>query len=133
TLSVVLPNRINDGRALPGIKVLLEGLKLPIYAADGSLVARQFTKNPVWILLDVLRRSSWDLNEIDLASFAVAAAYADEQIVTQDLHGNSITVPRFECNLALTRRRTAADLIRGIRNGSRLYLTYGANGLLQIA
>ena len=133
TLSIVLPNRINDGRALPGIKVLLEGLKLPVYSADGNLLARHFTNNPAWVLLDVLRRSGWDLDEIDMATFAASAAYAGEQIVTQDLHGNSITVPRFECNLALTRRRTAADLIRGIRNGSRMYLTYGVNGLLQVA
>src|SRR6185369_11497298 len=37
-----------------------------------------------------------------------------------------------QCNLVLTSRRTAADVVRGIRNGSRLYLTYTAGGQLQL-
>ncbi|MGH9662675.1 MAG: phage tail protein, partial [Bryobacteraceae bacterium] len=32
----------------------------------------------------------------------------------------------------LRRRRTAADVVRGIRNGARLHLTYGAGGQLQV-
>jgi len=131
-MSVVVPNRINDGGNLPAIKVLLEGSKLDTYAPDGSHASYAFTNNPAWILLDVLRRCGWGLEEIDLPSFATAAGYADEQIQTQDLYGNPITLPRFGCNLALTTRRTAGDLIRGIRNACRLYLTYGSNALLQL-
>src|SRR5260370_32526939 len=55
----------------------------------------------------------------------VCSSDLDEQINTQDLYGNATTIPRFQCNLILKTRRTAADAIRGIRNGSRLYLTYG--------
>jgi hypothetical protein len=131
-LSVVVPNEINNGSALPTIEVLLEGLKLNTYAADGSFAGNIFTNNPAWILLDILQRCGWDLSEIDVPSFAATAAYADQQIETQDLNGNSITIPRFQCNLALVWSRTAGDLIRGIRNASRLYLTYGTNGLLQL-
>ena len=131
-LSVVVPNRINNGSSLPTIQVLLEGLRLATYNADGTFVSEQFTKNPAWILLDILRKCGWDVSEIDLSSFANVASYADQQIQTQDLHGNTITIPRFECNLALVSRRTAADLIRGVRNACRLYLTYGNSGLLQL-
>ena len=132
-LSVVVPNRINDGINLPSIKVLLEGSKLDTYNADGSFASYTFTNNPAWILLDVFRRCGWGLDEVDMPSFAAAAAYADAEIQTQDLYGNTITVPRFGCNLALTNRRTAGDLIRGIRNACRLYLTYGDNGLLRLS
>jgi hypothetical protein len=132
SLSVVVPNRISNGQNLPAIKVLLDGSKLPVYAADGSFVSQQFTRNPAWILLDVLSRCGWDLTEIDVASFAKAALYADEQIQTQDLYGQPITIPRFECNIALVTRRTAGDMIRGVRNASRLYLTYGTDSLLQL-
>jgi hypothetical protein len=132
TLSVVVPNRINAGQNLPAIKVLLQGSKLPVYNPDGSLAGQQFTSNPAWILLDILKRCDWQTGEIDVGSFANAATYADEQVETQDLHGNSITVPRFACNLAVVNRRTAGDLIRGIRNACRLYLTYGTSGLLQL-
>ncbi|HKW96960.1 MAG TPA: phage tail protein [Bryobacteraceae bacterium] len=131
-LSVVVPNQVSDGNNLPHIKVLLEGLKLPIYAIDGSFTGIQFTNNPAWMLLDILRRCGWELDEIDVTSFAAAAAYADQPIQTQDLHGNPITVARFACNLALTTRRAAGDLIRGIRNTARLFLTYGSGGLLQL-
>ena len=131
-LSVVVPNRINDGRTLPSIKVLLNGLKLPVYEENGTLSGVLHTNNPAWVLMDVLRRSGWSLAELDVSSFAKAADYCDEQIDTLDLYGNPISVSRFQCNLILNKRRTAADVIRGIRNGSRLYLTYTADGLLQL-
>ena len=73
-LSVVVPNRLNDGTSLPRVKVLAQGLKLPVYAADGRLAGEQFTNNPAWILLDILRRSGWAAGEIDMASFARGAA-----------------------------------------------------------
>ena len=129
-LSVVVPNRINDGQALPRVKVLAQGLKLPVYGADGAFTGEQFSSNPAWILLDILRRTGWSTSEIDLASFAAAAAYCDEAIDALDLNGNAITLPRFQCNLVLANRKSAGDLVRGVRNAARLLLTYGANGAL---
>src|SRR5581483_904689 len=130
-LSVVVPNRISDGRSLPSIKVLLNGLKLPTYAEDGSATADQFTNNPVWILLDLLHRCGWSDDEIDLSSFAIAAKYCDETIQAIDLHGTLVQTPRFQCNVVVQRRRSAGDLIRGIRNSARVMLVYGDGGLLQ--
>ncbi len=131
-LSVVVPNRINDGTSLPAIQVLMQGMQLPVYGDDGSLTGLQFTNNPGWVLMDILRRSGWLIEELDVVSFATAADYCGEQIDTQDLYGNATTIPRFQCNLILKTSRTSADTIRGIRNGSRLYLTYGSGGLLQL-
>ena len=119
-LSVVLPNRLSDGASLPRIEVLLEGMKLSMFDTDGGYVGDAFTNNPAWILLDVLRRCGWDQAELDVPSFTAAAAYCGELIPTQDLYGNDRMVPRFQCNLVLSKRRSAADLIRGIRNGSGL-------------
>jgi hypothetical protein len=131
-LSVVVPNRLNDATSLPRVKVLAQGLKLPVYGEDGASAGEQFSNNPAWIVLDLLRRSGWDAAEIDLPSFASAAALCEEGIATIDLHGNSITLPRFQCNLAIQSRRSAGDLVRGVRNTARLLLTYGMNGLLQL-
>src|SRR5450432_2781048 len=86
----------------------------------------------LWVLLDVLRRSGWSLSELDLASFAGAALYCDAPLTMTDLNGNPAAAPRFQCNLVLRRRRSAADVIRGIRNGAALFLAYGAGGLLQL-
>jgi hypothetical protein len=131
-LSVVVPNRINDGSKLPRLDVLLEGLRLATFDESGQFSGDQFTNNPAWVLLDMMRRSGWDLNEIDLASFGRTAAYCAERIETTDLNGNTHQVPRFACNVVLRRRRSAADIVRGIRNGAGLYLTYGQGGLLQL-
>lgn len=131
-LSVVVPNRINDGRRLPGVKVLAQGLRLPVYGSDGAYLRDEFTANPAWVLLDILQRSGWAPEEIDVGSFAEAAAYCGELIEVKDLYGNPRMMPRFECNLAVMKRRSAADLVRGIRNAARLFLTYGAGGALRL-
>ena len=131
-LSVVVPNQLNNGTSLPTVKVLAQGLKVPIYAADGTYLNDQFSSNPAWILLDVLRRSGWAASEIDITSFAAAAAYCDESINSTDLNGNPITLPRFQCNLVLQNRRSGGDVVRGVRNAARLYLTYGPGGVLQL-
>jgi len=131
-LSVVVPNRLNDGTTLPAVKVLVDGLKIPWYNADGTAAGEQWNSNPAWILLDILRRTGWSADEIDIPSFAAAAAYCDEAIDALDIYGNPIALPRFQCNLALRNRRSAGDLARGVRNCGRLLLTYGANGALRV-
>src|SRR5471030_3218743 len=130
-LSVVVPNRLSSGLTLPTVKVLAQGLKLPVYAADGTPQAEQFSNNPAWILLDTLRRTGWSNSELDLASFAAAAAYCDEPIQAPDIYGNAIALPRFGCNLVLKNRQSAGNVVRGVRTTARMLLTYGPNGVLQ--
>lgn len=131
-MSVVVPNRISDGRSLPKVEALVRGLKLPRYGEDGMYLGHSFTNNPAWVILDILRRCGWELDQLDLASFARTAAYCEERIPALDPSGNQREVPRFQCNLELRRRRSGAEVIRGIRTGSRLYLTYGLQGKLEL-
>ncbi|HYO80519.1 MAG TPA: phage tail protein, partial [Bryobacteraceae bacterium] len=131
-LSVVIPNRLHEGKGLPRVEVLIQGLRCPVFDENGAELGLQFTNNPAWVLLDILRRSGWELDEIDVASFARSAVYCDERIESTDLHGATVQIPRFQCNLALRQRRSAADIIRGVRNGSGLSLTYGVGGLLSL-
>jgi len=131
-LSVVAPNRVADGRSLPRIQALVEGLKLAEYGADGSYLGHRFTNNPAWVILDILRRCGWGLEEVEVASFAQTASYCGELIEARDLYGNPVSIPRFQCNLALRKRRSAAEVIRGIRTAARLYLTYNMSGKLEL-
>ena len=131
-LSVVVPNQINDGRSLPRVKVLIRGLQLERFNGVGGSLGFSYSNNPVWVLLDVLRRSGWKLDEIDIPSFANAAVFCDETIAATDNQGNPISTERFRCNLLIRSRRTAADVIRGIRNGARLQLTYRQDGRLAV-
>src|SRR5207302_1684529 len=64
--------------------------------------------------------------------FAAAAVYCDELIPTKDLYGNAIAIPRFQCNLVVETRRSAAEVAKGIRKGSSLMLAYGQSGLLEL-
>jgi len=131
-LVVVVPTRLSSGSSIPTVKVLVQGLKIPVYAADGTYGGLQFSSNPAWILLDILKRCGWSDAQIDIPSFAAAAGYCDEQINAIDLNGNAITLPRFQCNLVLQNKRSGGDVVRGIRNAARLYLTYGPGGILQL-
>ena len=103
-LSVVVPNAMSNGQSLPTIDVLLNGLLLEQFDSTGTSLGASFTNNPPWVLLDVLRRSGWLTTEVDLPSFAAAAAYCAAQISTTDLYGNAISISRFKCNLVVQNR-----------------------------
>ncbi|MEZ5353025.1 MAG: phage tail protein [Bryobacteraceae bacterium] len=131
-LSISVPNRVSEGRSIPEVRVLLEGLKVSTFDETGAPLGQAFTNNPAWVVLDLLLRSGWTLNELDTSSFARAAVFCAEGIAATDLFGNAVTIPRFQCNLMLRRRRSVAEWIRGIGAASRLYLTYGDAGLLEL-
>ncbi|MBV8817820.1 MAG: hypothetical protein JO022_05645 [Acidobacteriaceae bacterium] len=131
-LSVVVPNRISDGRSLPQIEVLLQGTKLQRFDNTGAFLDETFSNNPAWVLLDVLRRSGWTTDDLSLPSFASVAQRCDESVSIVDLHGNTTLIPRFQCNLLLTSRRSAADIVRGIRTTGQMYLMMNASGLLEL-
>jgi hypothetical protein len=129
-MSVVVPNRISTGVSLATVKVLLQGLQLEQFDTTGTSIGVSFTNNPAWVLLDVLRRSGWLTTSLDLVSFATAAEYCAETIETTDLYGNSVLTPRFECNLTIESRRSAAEVAKGIKLGSSLILYSESGGLL---
>src|SRR6185312_9707678 len=131
-LSVVVPNRINDGTGTPAIQVLMNGLRLWQFDTNGNYLGDAFSSNPAWVLLDVLMRSGYTLDEIDLTSFARASVYADELISVDDPVGGSVQLPRFQCQFALKNGTSAGQIIRSIRNGSRLYLVLNASGSLEV-
>ncbi len=131
-LSVVVPNRISDGQSLPRIEALVQGVKISIFDIEGNYTGEAFSNNPAMVMLDVLRRIGWALDELNLASFGRAAKYCDDPIKARDLNGNEISIPRFQSNVALRKRQSAAEVIRGIRNASSLFLTFGLGGRLEL-
>jgi Putative phage tail protein len=131
-MSVVVPNNISNGTALPSMQVLVQGLQLATFGSNGDFVNNVFTNSPAWVLVDVLCRSGWSLDELDLASFAAAALVCNALVSTVDLNGNATFIPRYQCNLILTSRRSAGDVVRGIRNACGLYLIFSSAGLLQL-
>jgi hypothetical protein len=130
-LSVVVPNRINDGTSIPSVQVLVQGLNLWQFDTNGNFLGEQFSSNPAWVLMDILMRCGYMQTELDTASFATAAAYGDALISVDDPVGGFVQLPRFQCNFALNVSQSAGGIIRSIRNGSRLYLVLNTAGLLE--
>jgi hypothetical protein len=131
-MSLVVPNWISNGTSFPQVDVLIQGLQLAQFDSNGNYLSNVFTNNPAWVMLDALLRSGWKLPQLDLATFSAVALRCNALVSTVDVNGNSTTIPRYQCNLLLTGRRSAGDIVRGIRNGSALYLTFDSNGLIQL-
>ena len=110
----------------------MQGLHLDRFGLAGELIDNTFTNNPAWIILDILRRAGWSLADMNLGSFANAAAYCDQLIQTTDMNGQTIYVPRYRANLILTKRKSAAEIVRGVRVACGLMLRYGVNGFLEL-
>lgn len=132
TIFVAVPTKVNDGKSIPHIKVLIDGRYVETFDGAGVSQGWSFTNNPAWVLLDVLKLAGWKTSEMEMPSFATAAAFAAETIPATDNNGASVDVPRFQCNLVLRQRRTAADVVLGIRNNARLFFTYGLDGRLRL-
>ncbi|MBV9763115.1 MAG: hypothetical protein JO340_21310 [Acidobacteriaceae bacterium] len=131
-LSIVVPNRISSGRSLPNVEILLQGMQIDQYNPDGSFQQTSYTNNPAWVILDILRRCGWSTSDLNLPLFASAAAFCGALISTTDLNGNPIQVQRYECNAVITKRQSAATIVRGIRVASSLMLRYGTTGLMEL-
>ena len=131
-MSLVVPNSISNGTSFPTVDVLIQGLELAQYDSSGNYLSDAFTNNPAWVMLDALLRSGWNPAQLDLATFSTVAQRCNALVPTVDVNGNSTTIPRYQCNLLLTGRRSAGDIVRGIRNSSAMYLSFDSNGLIQL-
>jgi len=131
-MSLVVPNSISNGTSLPDVEVLIQGLEVAQFDSSGNYISNVFSNNPAWVMLDALLRSGWNLSQLDLATFSAVALRCNALVPTVDVNGNSTTIPRYQCNLLLTGSRSAGDIVRGIRNGSAMYLTFDSNGLIQL-
>jgi hypothetical protein len=132
SLSIVVPNRISTGKSSPNVEVLIRGAQLDTFALDGSRQSTLFSNNSAWVVLDLLRRCGWSLSDLNLSTFAASAAFCGTLITVTDLNGNQLLAPRFSCNLVLTKRQSAAAIVRGIRVASGLMIRYGVSGLLEL-
>jgi hypothetical protein len=130
-LSIVLPNRINNGTNVPSVQVLMQGLKLLQFDTNANYLGASFSNNPAWILLDVLMRIGYTIDDIDEGSFARAAAYCDEQISAVDPVAGNVQLARFQCDFAINQPTSAGEIIRAIRNGSRICVVLNTAGNLE--
>ena len=117
-LSVVVPNRMNDGTTLPTVKVLAQGLKVPVYGSGRNAMSaisfRATRRGCCWTCCGgaggARRKSTWPASR---RRRRTATSRSRRWI----LNGNPIQLPRFQCNLALQKRRRRGR--RGARHSQR--------------
>ena len=130
-LFIAVPSKLNDGKSLPQVQALVDGRLVETFNAGGASLGWSFSQNPVWILLDILKLARWKTGDLDLPTWKTAADFTAATITQKDNDGAAVSLARFRTNLVIRDRRTAADVVLGLRNNARLYFTYGSNGKLQ--
>lgn len=144
-IQVQVPVQLAAANSLPDIQVRLRGQPVRVYTTP-TTYTRTYSDNPVWILLDTLIWSGYTIGtDIDVASFIAAAAKCAEQInftninnvvtnlIPSDLpYGGTVPYTKWAVSMALRQRRSAADIVKGLRNGCGALLipNYG-NGKLR--
>jgi phage-related protein len=127
-----VPASMAPSNSLPSVEVLAEGLLAERFDAAGVSQGAALTTNPVWALVDLLRRCGWRRSEIDLVSAAAAATALDTIVTVTDSAGNTISQPRAAINYALLDRRPASDIVRGIRQAAELLLRLNGDGQIEM-
>ncbi|MBL8213042.1 MAG: hypothetical protein JNK87_20165 [Bryobacterales bacterium] len=130
---VCLPQNAAPASTQLRISVLAQGLRLPWFNTEGGEQPAFYTNNPIWVLLDIVRRAGWRKSDVNLGSFATAAAVCDELVEARDRQGSAVWIPRYRCNLVLQSKRSLADVIRGLRASTGLILGYDEAGKLQVS
>lgn len=127
-ISAVIPSSMATQPGHAEIKVLLQGMLLPIYSEEGELTGASYTTNPAWVLLDLLRRAGYRENELDVGSFAKIAAACDELNSVSDGKGGVMLKPTGSCNALIRIKRPIGEVIRGIQVGNSIGLRYRQDG-----
>jgi len=125
TIAIVVYRQLVDSQQIPRVRVLMTGPKLRIYTSDAGAHADEWPEHslyPAWQIMDALVWAGWDYADLDIPSFRKAAQICGQLVTYKDQHGNSKQHARFLASFVLRQRKTAAELIRAMRNCGRMML-----------
>jgi hypothetical protein len=154
-IEIVVPIALMTSQTVPTVQILTIGPTVRVWGigslTDSTVPGFTYENvvgaapppgqgNPIWVLMDVLIRSNWAYSQLDIQSFITAAALCEVQIAYTNNAGvlgntNVDGSPhmRYACSLQVAKRRTASDVIQGIRNCCKAMLVpNGSTGLLQV-
>ena len=132
TILCVVPRRVAEASSTPRVRVLVQGPKIRVYT-DTSTYSNVYTDNPVWVIMDLLTWAGISYADMELQTFIDAAAVCSASISYTDQYGASSTHARYACSLVLKNRRSAADIIRGVRQScGAILVPNSSTGKLQI-
>lgn len=132
TIMWVVPRTVAEAESTPRIRVLVKGPQIRVYTGP-STSDREYSENPVWVIMDVLIQVGWEYSDLDIQTFIDAAAVADTSISYDDQYGGSSSHNRYLCSLVLKQRRSAADVVNGLlRSCHGILVPNSATGKLEI-
>lgn len=132
TILWVVPRQAAESTSTPRIRVLVQGPKIRVYT-DATTYSSAYSANPAWVLMDLLIWAGLEYGDLDIQSFVDAAAICDTSISYTDQYGATSSHARYSCSLVLKQRRSAADVIRSVRQGcGAILVPNSSTGKLQI-
>lgn len=134
TLMIVVPKSVQASDGIPRVRVLMAGPAVKIFSsATPTDFFKDFTRNPIWQLLDMLQKADWTIDDVDLQSFVTEAIYADEQISYTAIDGTTKTHERYRTGLAYREPRTVAECLQLFLGSFRGFLYQsGVDGKLRV-
>jgi hypothetical protein len=142
-IEVVVPKKLADASSTPRVQVLAKGPAVRTWhdadpgggtldSVSGKYWALTYTENLAWTLMDVLIWANWRYRDLNIASFIEYAAICAANINYKDQHGATVSGPRYSCSLILRQRRSAAEIVRGLRNAGKALLYLDSTGKLTV-
>jgi hypothetical protein len=130
-LSITVPVALAAANAAPRISVLFDAPKIRVYSTPSSFTLQK-TDNYAWVLFDLLARAGVPLERFNIQSWIDEAAFCSANISFVRDDGSTGTHPRFGCSLAISQRRSAAEIIRGVRNAGRAMVFLDQDGKVSL-
>ena len=118
SIMVVVPRSLQASNSVPRVSVLVRGPHLRTYNA-GLEPVREWTQNPAWVLMDILVRCGWYYDDLDIQSFYDASLVCAASVSYVQMNGYTYVHERFAVGFVISDRRSAAEIVRGIRTGCR--------------
>ncbi len=133
-IAIDVAREVADGSSLPNIRILLKGKNdIRVYSNPSTFVT-QYTENPIWQILDVLRMSKFKASDADINDLITAAAAAAVSISYERPGGATGNHARFSSSFALdgTTQISAQSALRGLLETTRASSVPNKEGKLSI-
>lgn len=124
-LSITVPKAVQDSSGLPNVRVLFQGPKIRSWdhVVDANNIGTptfEYTNNTAWVLFDLLTWGQLTADDIDIKTFADAAALCNADVTYTDLTGDvTATHSRYHCSLSLRQRKSLSDVVNAVLAGMK--------------
>ena len=124
-LKLLATNQLNG--PIPEVIAEVEGRKIDVYAGTSGDPTREYSRNPIWCMWDILTDARAGLgnhitsSDLDLSAFLEMADYCEELVRLDDASGYE---ERFLLDLVIDQSMGAMDILSAITQTCRCWLVW---------